>query len=65
MVGLIGGLLGEAGVNIAGMQVSRSAKGEKALMAVTADQAISAELLARIQDAIGAATARTVDFDLA
>ena len=65
VVGLIGGLLGEAGVNIAGMQVSRSAKGEKALMAVTADQAISAELLARIQDAIGAATARTVDFDLA
>jgi D-3-phosphoglycerate dehydrogenase / 2-oxoglutarate reductase len=63
VVGAIGGLLGEAAINIAGMQVSRSAKGDKALMTVTADQAISTELLEKIQSAIGADTARTVDFD--
>jgi len=45
------------------MQVSRSAKGETALMAVTADQAIGDDLLERIKSEIGAATARTVDLD--
>ena len=63
VVGLIGQLLGEAGVNIAGMQVSRSAKGGQALMAVTADQAITSDVLEKIRTEIGATTARTVDLD--
>ena len=63
VVGSIGGLFGEAGINIAGMQVSREGKGEKALMTITADQAISDELLERIKTAIGADTARAIAFD--
>ena len=63
VVGLIGGLLGEAGVNIAGMQVSRSAKGGEALVALTLDSAISPEILAEISDAIGATWGRSVSLD--
>ncbi|HEV2640456.1 MAG TPA: phosphoglycerate dehydrogenase [Actinocrinis sp.] len=63
VVGLIGGLLGEAGVNIAGMQVSRSAKGGEALVALTLDSGISAETLTEISDAIGASWGRSVSLD--
>jgi D-3-phosphoglycerate dehydrogenase / 2-oxoglutarate reductase len=63
VVGLIGGLLGEAGVNIAGMQVSRSAKGGEALVALTLDSAISPEILAEISDAVGATWGRSVSLD--
>src|SRR6478735_4841880 len=63
VVGLLGRLLGDAGVNIAGMQVSRSAKGGQALMVVTADQAIASDLLETIKSEIGATTARSVDLD--
>ena len=37
MVGTVGGILGDAGVNIAGMQVSRDAKGGQALVALSVD----------------------------
>jgi D-3-phosphoglycerate dehydrogenase len=60
IVGLIGGLLGEAGVNIAGMQVARSAKGGEALVSLTLDSAIVPEILAEISDAIGASWGRAV-----
>jgi len=60
VVGLVGGLLGESHINIAGMQVSRSAKGGETLMALTVDSAIPAEVLAEISDAIGASWGRAV-----
>ena len=60
VVGLIGGLLGEANVNIAGMQVSRNAKGGEALVSLTVDSAIPPEVLAEIADAIGASWGRAV-----
>jgi D-3-phosphoglycerate dehydrogenase / 2-oxoglutarate reductase len=60
VVGLIGGLLGEARINIAGMQVSRSAKGGEALVALSVDSEIPAETLSDIADAIGATWARAV-----
>ena len=63
VVGLIGGLLGEGGVNIAGMQVSRSAKGGEALVALTLDSGIPPEILAEISDAIGASWGRSVSLD--
>jgi D-3-phosphoglycerate dehydrogenase / 2-oxoglutarate reductase len=63
VVGLIGGLLGEAGVNIAGMQVARSTKGGEALVALTLDSGISAETLTEISDAIGASWGRSVSLD--
>jgi D-3-phosphoglycerate dehydrogenase len=60
VVGLIGGLLGESGINIAGMQVSRSAKGGEALVSLTVDSAIPAEVLTEITDAVGASWGRAV-----
>ena len=37
MVGTVGKILGDAGVNIAGMQVSRNEKGGQALVALSVD----------------------------
>ena len=61
MIGTVGGVLGRAGVNIAGMQVSRDRKGGHALVAMTVDSAIPASVLAEIVEAIGAESARQVD----
>jgi D-3-phosphoglycerate dehydrogenase / 2-oxoglutarate reductase len=61
VVGVVGRILGDAGVNIAGMQVSRDAKGGQALVALTVDTAIPAEVLASIVEEIGAAYGRAVD----
>jgi D-3-phosphoglycerate dehydrogenase len=48
VIGRIGTLLGEAGVNIANMTVSRSREGGKALMVLSIDTAASAEVLASL-----------------
>ena len=61
MVGTIGTLLGEAGVNIAAMQVARREAGGEALMTLTVDTAVAPDLLAAAADAIGATAASTVD----
>jgi D-3-phosphoglycerate dehydrogenase len=61
MVGTVGRVLGDAGVNIAGMQVARDAKGGQALVALTVDSAIPHESLTDIQNAISAASVRAVD----
>lgn len=61
VVGTIGSILGEAGVNIASMQVGRSEAGGEALMTLTVDSAVAPELLAKAADAIGATAASTVD----
>ncbi|WP_436773039.1 phosphoglycerate dehydrogenase [Yinghuangia sp. YIM S09857] len=61
VVGVIGRLLGDAGVNIAGMQVSRAAKGGVALVALTVDSAIPPAVLAEIGTEIGADFARPVN----
>ena len=61
IVGITGRILGDAAINIAGMQVSRDAKGGHALMALTVDSAIPHEVLAEIVDEIGANSGRTVD----
>ena len=45
VIGRVGTRFGEAGVNIAGMTVSRSRRGGKALMALTVDSAPPAELV--------------------
>ncbi len=64
MVGLLGRILGEAGVNIASMQVGRKDGGGAhgdALIAMTVDSAIDSDLLARITNEIGASTGQTVN----
>ena len=61
IVGTVGRILGEAGVNIAGMQVSRDQKGGHALVAMTVDGAIPGSVLDEIVAEIGAETARQVE----
>ena len=61
MVGIVGVILGEARVNIAGMQVSRDAKGGSALVALSVDSAVPADILETITNAMGATVVRGVD----
>ena len=63
VVGIAGKVLGDAGVNIGGMQVSRDEAGGQALIALTVDSAIPAGVLAEISDAVGATSARAVDIE--
>jgi D-3-phosphoglycerate dehydrogenase len=63
VVGTVGAALGEAGVNIAGAQVSRTTQGGEALMAVTVDSPVSGDLLADIAERIGARQARSADLN--
>jgi len=63
VVGSVGHLLGAAGINIGGMQVSRDERGGHALMALTVDTAVSPEVLASIVAEIGAHSGRSVDLD--
>ena len=61
MVGTVGGILGEAEVNIAGMQVARQTKGGHALVALSVDSGIPVAVLEQIRTAIDAESARAVD----
>ncbi|HYN28516.1 MAG TPA: ACT domain-containing protein, partial [Dermatophilaceae bacterium] len=61
VIGVIGKLLGDASVNIAGMQVSRDDAIGKALVALTVDSAIPAEIVSAIEKEIGAETVKVVD----
>jgi D-3-phosphoglycerate dehydrogenase / 2-oxoglutarate reductase len=61
MVGTVGRILGDAGINIAGMQVARDEKGGHALVALSVDSSISTETLDEIEHAIDAASVRAVD----
>ena len=60
VVGIVGNILGKAGINIAGMQVARSENGKEALMALTVDSVVTPELVASIAKESGAALVRTV-----
>ncbi|MDP9417005.1 MAG: phosphoglycerate dehydrogenase [Actinomycetota bacterium] len=61
VVGILGKILGDAGVNIAGMQVSRDAKGGHALVAMTVDSAVPHDVLQHLIGEVGAESGRTVD----
>ena len=52
VIGRVGTLLGEAGVNIANMAVSRNREGGKALMALSIDTPASPEVLARLREGV-------------
>ena len=60
VVGAVGNALGKAGINIAGMQVSRSSAGGNALMALTVDSPISDELITSVKKETGAELVRSV-----
>jgi D-3-phosphoglycerate dehydrogenase len=61
MVGTVGQILGQAQVNIAGMQVARDAKGGHALVALSVDSAITAEVLEEIKRAMDAESVCSID----
>lgn len=52
MVGRIGTVFGDAGVNIANMAVSRNRAGGQALMALSVDAAVPDELVARLREGV-------------
>ncbi|WP_026129713.1 phosphoglycerate dehydrogenase [Nocardiopsis prasina] len=63
IVGKVGALLGDAEVNIAGMQVIRDQEGGKALIALTVDSAVPDEILTSIAGEIDAEIARQIDLE--
>jgi D-3-phosphoglycerate dehydrogenase / 2-oxoglutarate reductase len=61
MVGAIGRILGDAKINIGGMQVARDHRGGLALVALTVDSAIPADVLDDIAGEMRAQLVRAVD----
>ncbi len=61
IVGIVGHILGGQQINIAGMQVCRDARGGEALIALTVDSAVPADVVDEISRAIGATAARVAD----
>jgi D-3-phosphoglycerate dehydrogenase len=59
VVGAVGNALGALGINIAGMQVARNQRGGEALMVLTVDSAIPADVLTKVAKETSA-TARFV-----
>ena len=53
MIGKVGTILGNKGINIGSMQVGRHEAGGQALMAITVDGTLAPDLLAEIVDAAG------------
>jgi D-3-phosphoglycerate dehydrogenase / 2-oxoglutarate reductase len=63
VVGIVGQILGTRGINIAGMQVCRDARGGHALIVLTVDSALPPGVLDEITSSIGAVYGRAVDLD--
>jgi D-3-phosphoglycerate dehydrogenase len=61
VVGIVGQILGDRKINIAGMQVCRDARGGEALIALTVDSAVPPDARDEIAVAIGATVARVAD----
>jgi D-3-phosphoglycerate dehydrogenase len=63
IIGSVGRILGDAQINIGGMQVARKTQGGEALVALTVDSAVPAGVLAEISTEIGASGVRVVDLE--
>lgn len=63
VLGRIGTLLGEAGVNIETAQVSQTTEGTSAILLMRVDRSVNASVLEPIGSAVGASTIRLVTFD--
>jgi D-3-phosphoglycerate dehydrogenase / 2-oxoglutarate reductase len=61
VIGAVGTILGHLDVNIAAMQVARRQAGGEALMTLTVDSPVTADVLTQAADAIGATASSTVD----
>ncbi|PPK64315.1 phosphoglycerate dehydrogenase [Actinokineospora auranticolor] len=62
VMGTVGTLLGEAGVNIDAAQISQTTKGTDAVMLLRVDRAVDKSVLESIGASIGATIVRSVDF---
>jgi D-3-phosphoglycerate dehydrogenase len=60
MIGRFGTIVGEAGVNIANMAVSRNRRAKRALMALSVDSPVGDELLQRLRAEPGFVDARFI-----
>jgi D-3-phosphoglycerate dehydrogenase len=63
VMGRVGTLLGEAGVNIEAAQISQTTDGTDALMLMRVDRPVDNTVLSPVGAAIGARTIRQVSFD--
>lgn len=63
VMGTVGTLLGEAGVNIEAAQISQTRDGQDAIMLLRVDRQVSAEVREPIGAAVGARLVRSVSFD--
>ena len=63
VIGALGRILGDAGVNIASMQVARNAEGGDALSVLTLDSAPPVELLGDVAREAGATSVRVIDLE--
>jgi D-3-phosphoglycerate dehydrogenase len=64
VIGTVGTILGEHGVNIATMEVGRKSEGGEALMGLTVDAPIPPDVLAHIGETIGANRLRAITLPL-
>jgi len=60
VIGTVGSMLGSAGINIASMEVGRKEAGGSALMGLTVDSPIPSEVLAEIEQTVGAKQAHSI-----
>ncbi len=63
VMGTVGTLLGEAGVNIEAAQLSQTTDGDDAIMLLRVDRRVDPGILVPIGAAVGARTVRAVSFD--
>ncbi len=64
IVAVYGKEFGEAGINIAGMQIARHTAGGEALSVLTVDSPVPDELLAKVRSAIDATSLKEIDLVL-
>ncbi len=63
VIGIVGSILGQAGINIAAMQVGRTSEGGEALMGLAVDSPVPDDVLRRILAEAELHSARTVTLD--
>ncbi|TDP98061.1 phosphoglycerate dehydrogenase [Labedaea rhizosphaerae] len=63
VMGTVGTLLGEAGINIDAAQISQTQDGSDAMMLLRVDRAVDASVLDSIGAAVGARTVRAIHFE--
>lgn len=63
MIGRVGTILGDAGINVSDMDVGRSPTGAAALMMLTTDQVVGGDVLAKLRAVTGITMARAITLE--